>query len=566
MLAPALSPRHVAILLLAAGACGGRVLPAQPGQAPGDGSIAAAPGDAALPAGGDGTGDGGAAGASAAPRVTSGFPVAATVAGAALSLGPYAVKQGQTIVLATFQDWSGAADFTVAQHGGALAWTRVRASAAPFTGTLAVYSAVAGADASDATTDVRSTVGASVLSAMVVALDGAGGVAGSAYAGGSAAPVEVPLTASDAGSLLLGFGAFGHAAPTAAAGATLLFGSTETLGWDVWAEAQPAAAAGPTTVGVTNDVRQDPWALIAVEIAPAAAAPDGDAGVAPVADGGVAPPAPTTPPANPTPKFGCWAWGAPDPQAIVHAGFDWFETGYPGTLPSSGTQLLGQGGVRPFSYINMSEVPNDDTYLQGQIGTFYSSIALCQNTSWNTTIVDVRDPRWQQWLESRAEYAYSLGNRGIKWDVAAVEGLCDGWANAGGAASAQQAVDAMAGVLAHLKQQHPDLRFIVNQGFALAQQHPELVDGLELENLINYRDGHPGDQWASDVIASAQKIHAAGTPILDLEYYDLFGCSDTTCAYATQLYDEIVALGWVPYITKVYMNVEGRGLGILPPW
>jgi len=267
------------------------------------------------------------------------------------------------------------------------------------------------------------------------------------------------------------------------------------------------------------------------------------------------------------PSFAAWAWTKPDINAVVHAGFDWFESGYPGTLSASDNQFLSQNGTTPFSYINMSEVPNDDSYLQGQIGSFWSSITLCANTNWNTTVVDVRDSRWQDWLIRRANDAYALGNRGIKWDVAGVEELCNNWSGLGGATAQQQAVAAMANVLATLKAQHPDFKFIVNQGFGIQAAHPELIDAFELENIINYLDANPNDSWANGMIAQVSAIHeSAHIPILNLEYYDLFGCSDTTCAHAQQLYDQIQALDWVPYITVVDMDVQGLGLGITPPW
>lgn len=41
-----------------------------------------------------------------------------------------------------------------------------------------------------------------------------------------------------------------------------------------------------------------------------------------------------------TPSYGQWAYGAPDVDDIVHAGFKWFNTGYPGTISSSGNITL----------------------------------------------------------------------------------------------------------------------------------------------------------------------------------------------------------------------------------
>ena len=272
------------------------------------------------------------------------------------------------------------------------------------------------------------------------------------------------------------------------------------------------------------------------------------------------------------PRFGCFAWNKPDPIKVARAGFQWFESGYPGTLSASDNQYLLDHGVGiPIAYINMSQVPDQDTSLQNQIGLWYRDIRLC--TAYfgdhTLTVVDVRDPRWQNWLITRANYAWDLGNRGIKWDIAEVENACGGSLSA---TAKQQALDAMAGVLTQLRTAHPGFKFIVNQGFGLAEQYSSLVDGFELENHINYYEQTHHDQWATDVITRVSAIHNRGIAILDLEYVDLFassyGCgySDTSCAYATQLYNEIVGLNWVPYITVVDMNIEGRGLNITPPW
>ncbi|HEX8110313.1 MAG TPA: hypothetical protein VF516_21425 [Kofleriaceae bacterium] len=266
-------------------------------------------------------------------------------------------------------------------------------------------------------------------------------------------------------------------------------------------------------------------------------------------------------------SYGQWAYGAPPVDGIVRAGFTWFNTGYPGTVSATDNTTLRNASVLPIAYINSSGVPQDDTSLQGQInqyfpGSSWNAIDLhCPDAGWNVARVDVRDSRWQDWLIARANAAYSLGNRGIFWDEAAVENLCYG-----DPAQQQQAVDALGSVMTRLRAQHPDLQFIVNHGFALAEQYTSLVSGFMQENLLNYYEQTGHDPWSTDEIAHTNRVRDLGIKILDMEYIDLMGCDDTTCNYATQLINESAGMSWVPYVTRQLMNYEGRGWTITPPW
>jgi hypothetical protein len=253
-----------------------------------------------------------------------------------------------------------------------------------------------------------------------------------------------------------------------------------------------------------------------------------------------------------------------DPAAAARAGFDWFEIGYPDQA-SSTYQTLASGGVRVFAYINSAEVSND--YIQDKINAVlgYSWRNLAQlgfNAQWNTTIIDVRQSEWQRWLLARGEEAYGLGARGIKWDVANYEDLYR--QHGYGPTEAQQAADAMYGTMAELKRRHPDLKQVVNQGFALAEQHPDVVAGLEVEDMVQGAmwSSDPGmNQWFSEMQARWTAIHNSyGTPILMAEY------ADPSSGTAASLESQIEAWGLTPYITSSGWNIEGRGLHIVPPW
>jgi endo-alpha-1,4-polygalactosaminidase (GH114 family) len=255
-----------------------------------------------------------------------------------------------------------------------------------------------------------------------------------------------------------------------------------------------------------------------------------------------------------TPSWGGWAWGNVPAEAVAAAGFDWFETGYPGEDMRWVNETLAKGGVRPFAYINLGELHADLRDASG-----YTGQVLRTNGDWGTFLVDVTDQTWQDWLVRRADEAYRTGSRGVKWDVATPDvppGKTRGDVN-----------DAMASVMARIRQQHPDMKFVVNQGFEFALAYPQFVDGVQTEGLFSAASYpgaylHPWDDpwyWGPQ-FNQAKEVQKKGIPVFIAEYADPFG------QQANELYDAIVGQGFVPYITSDHWNVRGRGLGINPGW
>jgi endo-alpha-1,4-polygalactosaminidase (GH114 family) len=252
------------------------------------------------------------------------------------------------------------------------------------------------------------------------------------------------------------------------------------------------------------------------------------------------------------PSWGGWAWGDVPAEAIAKAGFDWFETGYPGDTRVN--QILTQGGVRPFAYINLGELHDDLRAASG-----YTGAILRTNQDWGTFLVDVTDPSWQSWLVRRADEAYRTGSRGVKWDVATPDvppGKTRADVNA-----------AIASVMQRIRDQHPDLKFVYNQGFEFALAYPQYVDGVQTEGLFS-ASSYPGaylkpweDPWYwGPQFQQAKELQKRGVAIFIAEYVDPSSRS------ARELYDAIVAQGFVPYITSEYWNVRGWGYNIAPGW
>jgi polysaccharide biosynthesis protein PelA len=268
-------------------------------------------------------------------------------------------------------------------------------------------------------------------------------------------------------------------------------------------------------------------------------------------------PPPPSPPAfrgdgSPMPSFGGWAWGSVPAAAVAKAGFEWFETGYPGD--SASNDILRGASIRPFAYINLGEL---DPTLAADAR--YTGPVLRTNADWGTQLVDVTHPSWQDWLLRRTEYAYSTGSRGVKWDVATPD-VPPGKTRA-------DVNDAIAAVMKRILQAHPDLKFIFNQGFEFGLAYPQLVHGIETEGLFS-ASSYPSaflqpwlDPWYwGPQYQQVKALHDKGIPVFCAEYADPAGDP------ARQLYAAIVGQGFVPYITSDHWNVRGWGYHVPPGW
>lgn len=253
-----------------------------------------------------------------------------------------------------------------------------------------------------------------------------------------------------------------------------------------------------------------------------------------------------------TPSWGGWAWGDVPADAVARAGFDWFETGYPGDTTTNQTLLA--ANVRPFAYINLGEL---DPVLAAQAK--YTGPVLRTNGDWGTQLVDVADPSWQDWLVRRADEAYRSGSRGIKWDVATPDVPPN--------KKRSDVNDAIASIMQRILQRHPDLKFVFNQGMEFALAYPQFVHGLETEGLftaigsaIAYLKPWNDPYYWGPQYQQVKAVQQKGIPIFNAEYADPFG------QQARDLYAAVAAEGFVPYITSDHWNVRGMGLNVNPGW
>ncbi|RPJ85268.1 MAG: hypothetical protein EHM13_01615 [Acidobacteria bacterium] len=252
------------------------------------------------------------------------------------------------------------------------------------------------------------------------------------------------------------------------------------------------------------------------------------------------------------PSFGGWAAGDLPAEAVARAGFEWFETGYPGDARTN--EILANAGVRPFAYINLGELKDNV-----RAASEYSGEILRTNEEWGNQLVDVTHPSWQDWLVRRADEAHRSGSRGIKWDVATPD-VPPGKTRA-------DVNDAIASVMQRILQQHPDMKFLFNQGFEFALAYPQFVHAMETEGLFSVSSSpdcylRPWDEpwyWGPQ-FQQLKALQDLGIPVIVAEYADPFSQE------ARELYDAITAQGFVPYITSEHWNVRGWGFNVKPGW
>ncbi len=253
------------------------------------------------------------------------------------------------------------------------------------------------------------------------------------------------------------------------------------------------------------------------------------------------------------PSFGGWASGALPAEAVARSGFDWFETGYPGDTQTN--EILANAGVRPFAYVNLAELEDGLAAASGYSG----AILRNSDVGPNLHLVDVTEISWQDWLVRRAGEAYRTGSKGIKWDAATPD-VPPGKSRA-------EVNDAIASVMQRVREQHPDMKFIFNQGFDFASAYLRFVDGMETEGLFSASSSPAAylkpwdDPWYwGPQFEQLKALQQRGIPVFVAEYADPF--SDK----ARELYDAITAQGFVPYITSERWDVRGRGYNVNPGW
>lgn len=275
------------------------------------------------------------------------------------------------------------------------------------------------------------------------------------------------------------------------------------------------------------------------------------------------------------PIYGLWANSQPPAASAAAAGFDWFETGYPGQgWNTAANATLRSGNSVPLAYINVGELdPNLslDANYQGPI------IAVNPN---GNMLVDVTDPSWQSWILRRVDQAMSEGSGGIKWDIADPAAnddppSCSAFPSTlyATAKSRTQVNDALANIYSQVRARHPGIVMVHNQGFKFACAYPQYVNGFTTEGLFTARSA-PGAYlrpwldpfyWGPQYSQCVTYLQPRSIPCIDITE-DV----DPNSQAAVDVYGAATAKSVAPYIVNdPSFQQKGRALYVpagWPPW
>ena len=247
-------------------------------------------------------------------------------------------------------------------------------------------------------------------------------------------------------------------------------------------------------------------------------------------------------------NWGGWAWGNVPISAVGSAGFSAFEVGWSDSVSAADVAYLKSQGVTPYAYINLGEQdPNLPTGYTGQI--------LRYNGDWGTSLVDVTNQSWQDFITRRVGEAYSKGITGIKFDVAEPD-VPPGMTR-------QQVTESLANLLRNLKSRYSGLQIVLNQGFSLAMAHPELVDAIQTEGMFSGSNMQPWNTsgfWWKEQYDDMKYLQSLGIPVIIAEY------TDPNSSYGQQLFQAIQAQGFIPYITSENWQTRGATIGVNAGW
>lgn len=213
---------------------------------------------------------------------------------------------------------------------------------------------------------------------------------------------------------------------------------------------------------------------------------------------------------------------------------------------------------RPYAYLSVVEIAPDARYRAevARIGIK----TLGQNTTWGSSIADLRDPRWTDFVVNKlAARAAAMGFRGFFLDTIDSVAL----AEKSNPNFVTEYRAALVDLIKALKQKYPRHTIIANRGFPLLGSLRGVVDGVLVESLFQKYDFNTksyvaesasGTQWLLNILKGVKQ---AGMEVYVVDYVD-----PSNRALARQTAARIEQLGFHPFISTIAL--DGQYLN-LPP-
>lgn len=205
--------------------------------------------------------------------------------------------------------------------------------------------------------------------------------------------------------------------------------------------------------------------------------------------------------------------------------------------------------TRPLAYLSIGETPLDSPMP--------ASWSMGTNPDWDSRVMDLTQPGWQQRLLEQAGALVDAGYQGLFLDTLDSYRLAT--------RSAEQAAaqrKALSNLVRELAQRHPDAEIWLNRGFEVLPQVHGLVTGVVAESL--YKGYFPGEDRYGDVPDSDRNwlmerlrwVRAEyGLPVVVVDYVP-----EASRPLAVETARRIREAGFSPYVSVASLDLLGVGV------
>ncbi|OED38420.1 hypothetical protein AB833_19770 [Chromatiales bacterium (ex Bugula neritina AB1)] len=215
-------------------------------------------------------------------------------------------------------------------------------------------------------------------------------------------------------------------------------------------------------------------------------------------------------------------------------------------------QDLKRNNSTAFAYLSVGEVGPHRNWFN----TVPQAAILADNPDWNTKVMDLTSARWQRFLLQRVTQLVNAGYDGLFLDTMDSYQLA---VTTDEQRKAQQ--DSLANLLYRIKNQHPDIRMIVNRGFEVMDKISPYIEAVAAESL--YAGWNNAEQqylpvpiadrtWLQGKLEQIRLDHN-----LDIIIVDYLPPSRRSDARDTAA--QIAGHGFIPWIANPSLDYVGLG-------
>lgn len=243
-------------------------------------------------------------------------------------------------------------------------------------------------------------------------------------------------------------------------------------------------------------------------------------------------------------------WYADEPPLGELSQFDWLVL-EPAHLTEADIAFLSAQGSTPFAYLSIGELDPFEAQQYPEVAR--SASTDVRNHGWNSQVMDLASPVWQEHVLAQAKSLREQGYAGLFLDTLDSFTLLP--------KREQQAQrDALVQLLKALNRAEPSLKLFFNRGFEVLAELDGSIAAVAAESLRAgwdasanaYRKVPQQDrEWLE---AQLRPIRDRGIPVVAIEYLPPHRRSE-----ARELAAELIQLGYVPYVTTPQLDSLGVG-------